>query len=242
MAGSAAVCRRVARGTSAPFGQRRGRAPRRGWLRCCSKVCSQPFPSFPSTGCVRSPFSVGTRIKAGEAHVSVVMGGGTGIGVLPPPGWLLATIAISYVVVIAWFAARFLWRAIEPFCAAARSRARAPYGGSRAFLGALLEKASAGVSIAASSRIFSPVTMGLRRKLILLPASMGEHLPAADLHTVIAHEFAHIRAKRFPEKPVVPGALPASDLPSGALAYASADHGESRNGLRPDGHGHDGTK
>jgi TonB family protein len=39
--------------------------------------------------------------------------------------------------------------------------------------------------------------MGLRRELILLPASMGELLPAADLRTVIAHEFAHIRRKDF---------------------------------------------
>ena len=49
--------------------------------------------------------------KASEAQVSVVMGGGTGIGALLPPGWLLATIAISYAAVIAWFATRFLWRA-----------------------------------------------------------------------------------------------------------------------------------
>src|SRR6202008_1038403 len=35
------------------------------------------------------------------------------------------------------------------------------------------------------------------RRLILLPTSLGDLLPAADLHTVIAHEFAHIRRKDF---------------------------------------------
>jgi TonB family protein len=54
-----------------------------------------------------------------------------------------------------------------------------------------------GVSMAASSRIFSPVTMGLRRKLLLLPATMVDALPEADLQTVIAHEFAHMQRKDF---------------------------------------------
>ena len=53
------------------------------------------------------------------------------------------------------------------------------------------------ISIAASSRIFSPVTMGLRRKLLLLPVSMVDVLPEVDLHTVIAHEFAHMHRKDF---------------------------------------------
>jgi beta-lactamase regulating signal transducer with metallopeptidase domain len=176
--------------------------------------------------------------KAGEAQVSVVTGGGTGIGVLPLPGWLAPTIAISYAVVIAWFAARFLWWAIN-LSVLRREAVPLRLTGEAALLWARCSKGFAGVSIAASSRIFSPVTMGLRRKLILLPANMAELLTAADLHTVIAHEFAHIQRKDF--LTVVPGALPACDLPSAALAYAGNDHGESRNGLRPDGYGQDGT-
>jgi TonB family protein len=134
--------------------------------------------------------------RAGEAHVSVVMGGGTGIGGLPAPGWLLATIAISYVVVVAWFAARFLWRAIG-LSALRQEAVPVRLTGEAALFWERCSKGFRGVSMAASSRIFSPVTMGLRRELILLPTSMGEHLPAADLHTVIAHEFAHIRRKDF---------------------------------------------
>jgi len=134
--------------------------------------------------------------RAGEAQVSVVMGGGTGIGVLPPPGWLLATIAISYAVVVAWFAARFLWRAIS-LSALRREAVPVRLTGEAALFWERCSKGLRGVSMAASSRIFSPVTMGLRRELILLPASMGELLPAADLHTVIAHEFAHIHRKDF---------------------------------------------
>jgi TonB family protein len=134
--------------------------------------------------------------KASEAQVSVVMGGGTGIGVLPLPGWLPATIAISYAVVIAWFAARFLWWA-KSLSVLRREAVPVHLAGEASLFWSRCSKGFAGVSIAASSRIFSPVTMGLRRTLILLPASLAELLTAADLHTVIAHEFAHIQRKDF---------------------------------------------
>jgi TonB family protein len=52
-------------------------------------------------------------------------------------------------------------------------------------------------SVAAASQIFGPVTVGFARKLVLLPAGMVAELPVADLHTVIAHEFAHMRRNDF---------------------------------------------
>jgi TonB family protein len=134
--------------------------------------------------------------KASEAQVSVVMGGGTGIGVLPLPGWLPATIAISYAVVIVWFAARFLWWAIS-LSVLRREAVPVRLTGEAALFWARCSEGFADASIAASSQVFSPVTMGLRRTLILLPASMAELLTAGDLHTVIAHEFAHIQRKDF---------------------------------------------
>ena len=96
--------------------------------------------------------------------------------------------------------------------------------------------------IAASSRIFSPVTMGLRRKLLLLPVTMVDVLPELDLHTVIAHEFAHMQRKDFMKNLLYELlSLPVS-LPSAALAYSRAHHGKPRNRLRPDGGGNDRTK
>ncbi|MGH9519801.1 MAG: TonB family protein, partial [Terriglobales bacterium] len=49
-----------------------------------------------------------------------------------------------------------------------------------------------GASIAASSGIFGPITIGFSRKLVLLPLSMVSGVSEEDLQTVIAHEFAHI--------------------------------------------------
>ena len=53
------------------------------------------------------------------------------------------------------------------------------------------------MAIASSSRIRGPVTIGLTRKLLLLPATMVARLPESDLRTVIAHEFAHMRRNDF---------------------------------------------
>jgi TonB family protein len=54
-----------------------------------------------------------------------------------------------------------------------------------------------GASIAASSNTFGPVTLGMRRKLVLLPSHMLTRLAMADLQTVMAHECAHIRRQDF---------------------------------------------
>jgi TonB family protein len=136
--------------------------------------------------------------RPGEAHVSVAIGQGTGIGVLHLPDVLLGTIVIVYVAVTAFFVTRFLWRAIN--LSALRGEAvPVPLTGQAAFFWerCLKRFEVQGASIAASSRVFGPVTLGIHRKLLLLPVNVIEELPEADLHTVIAHEFAHMRRKDF---------------------------------------------
>lgn len=135
--------------------------------------------------------------RAGEAHVSVVVGAGAGIGVLPLPGMMLA-IAIAYAAVCGYFAARFLWRGVN-LRAMRREAVPVVLTGDAALFWARCAKSSAidDASIAASSRIFGPVTMGLRGKVLLLPVSMVGVLPEVDLHTIIAHEFAHMHRRDF---------------------------------------------
>jgi bla regulator protein blaR1 len=136
--------------------------------------------------------------RAGDAHVSVVIGGGTGIGVFPLPGVLLMAIAIIYAAVSTYFVARFLWRSAT-LSALRREAVAVLLTGEAALFWARCARRfeTSDVSIAASSRIFSPVTMGLRRKLLLLPVTMVDVLPELDLHTVIAHEFAHMQRNDF---------------------------------------------
>ena len=51
--------------------------------------------------------------------------------------------------------------------------------------------------VAASSEIASPITLGIRRPTLLLPAHIEAALLAEDLDAALAHEFAHMRRRDF---------------------------------------------
>ena len=136
--------------------------------------------------------------SADRARVSVTMGTGIGFGAFNLPAGFLAAIAVAYCAVSVYFAARFVWRWWR--LGAIRREAREVELTGQAAISWAECCARFGVneaSIASSSRVFSPVTMGLSQKLLLLPAGMDSSLPEADLRTVIAHEFAHIRRNDF---------------------------------------------
>jgi TonB family protein len=136
--------------------------------------------------------------RAGDAHVSAVMGAGTGAGMLHVPAVLLIAIAILYATVSAYFVARFLWRSATLTALRGEAVAVLLTGEAASFWARCSSRFDTNdVTIAASSRIFSPVTLGWRRKLLLLPVTMVDVLPELDLHTVIAHEFAHMQRKDF---------------------------------------------
>jgi TonB family protein len=139
-----------------------------------------------------------TPLHAGDAHVSVAMGPGIPLGILHVPPLLLTGIAIAYGAVSAYFAARFLWRC-QKLRTIREQSAELVLTGDAALYWAQCSKRFGikTASIATSSQIFSPVTMGLTRKLVLLPDAMVSELPAADMHTVIAHEFAHMHRNDF---------------------------------------------
>ena len=83
------------------------------------------------------------------------MGAGNGIGVLQLPGVLLGAIAILYAAVSAYFAARFLWRAIN-LSALRREAVPVRLTGEAALFWARCSTRFEvqDVSIAASSRVF----------------------------------------------------------------------------------------
>jgi len=136
--------------------------------------------------------------RAGGAHVSVVMGPGTAAGAVHLRGGLLTAVAIVYGSAIAYFAARFFWRwmklsVLRRDAAAVVLSSETAIDWARCLRLFEIDKAQ----VATSSRIFGPVTLGVFRKLVLLPASMIAHLPEADLHTVISHECAHMHRNDF---------------------------------------------
>jgi bla regulator protein blaR1 len=146
----------------------------------------------------RFSFWGGHAGRPGEAQVSIVMGAGTGFGEFYVPGALLTAIAIVYAAISLYFAARFVWRSLA-ISDMRRDAGPAVLSGEAAAFWARCSRIFAidTVAIAASSRVAGPITMGVRRKLVLLPLGMAETLPEEDLKTVIAHEFSHMQRQDF---------------------------------------------
>jgi TonB family protein len=138
------------------------------------------------------------RYHPGDGVVSVVMGPGSALGGLPLPRFTLAALAAVYGLTCAWFLARFAWR-----CAGLRAIRREAVDvpetaeATQCCASAAQRLGLKGISLAASTRVFSPVVLGLRRRTILLPESMLPRLTGADLEAVIAHECAHLLRNDF---------------------------------------------
>lgn len=153
--------------------------------------------------------------RGGEPHVSVTMGPGSLLSEFQMPSVLLVAIAIAYGLVSIYLFLRFAWRC-RRLGFLRRGAAEAVFPVEFAdFWTQCSKKFGIGeVSLATSSQIFAPVTLGISRPLVLLPLSMVDSMPTGDLHTVIAHEFAHIRRNDFSKNLVYELlALPASYHP-----------------------------
>lgn len=173
-------------------------AEHRAWV--CVLLLQGLLPAFSSLPheWLQAYLPWGSGASGGEAHVSVVTGAGTVLSAPHLPAALLAAVAIAYCAVSAYFVARFVWRWAK-LHTLRRDAKRVVLTGEAALCWAqCAEKFGIdGVSIATSPRIFGPVTMGFSRRLVLLPANMLPGLGQAEMQTLIAHEFAHIRRNDF---------------------------------------------
>ena len=132
------------------------------------------------------------------ATVSVVHGPGLALASLHLSPRLLATVAILYGLFLLGVFTRFLWRA-SSLAALRRSTTALPLSleSTRFVEQCRSHFAIPNATVATSPRNRGPITFGLRRPLILLPASMLADLSEADLHTILAHEFAHLHRHDF---------------------------------------------
>lgn len=140
----------------------------------------------------------GGSMSNGQPHVSVVMGAGTVVGNPHFPTGLLAALVIAYAAITAWFAARFLWR-MRKIHLLRRNAAEVTLSDDAAQCWAECAKVFGvkGASAGTSLHLYGPITIGIRRKLVLLPEAMLAALPETELRTAIAHEFAHMRRHDF---------------------------------------------
>lgn len=135
---------------------------------------------------------------AGNAQVTVLIGAGSTTGGFILPAAAITLIVVVYGALTAWFAARFLWRwsrlgrircqSFTVTLAGEPARCWAHYSEHFAVRNA---------SLAASSHVLAPVTMGISRKLLLFPAGITSRISDAEMKSVFAHEFAHMRRNDF---------------------------------------------
>ena len=126
------------------------------------------------------------------------MSAGSGFGDLRIHAGLMAAMACAYTAVTGYFVARFVWRWCKLRAIRHEARQIVLTGDDALYWEQCCRRFGIkGVSLAASARIFSPVTIGLFRKLLLLPMNMASDLPESDLRAVIAHEFAHMSRNDF---------------------------------------------
>lgn len=133
------------------------------------------------------------------AHITITMGqpnlAPEGLH-LPPT--LLAAAAILYLAALLYFATRLATGLHQT--ASLRRRAQPlplnGYAGQSYHRFSQLFRVN-NADVAASSEIASPITLGIRRPTLLLPAHIEAALLAEDLDAALAHEFAHMRRRDF---------------------------------------------
>ncbi len=174
----------------------------------------------------------GPPLNNGQPHVSIVMGPGTAFINPHFPAWLLALLAIAYVVITACFVARLAW-SLRTIYVLSRTAEEGTLSADNANYWAQCAEAFgvAGASVRTSPKIYGPITVGIKRKLVLLPPDMLATLPDTELRTAIAHEFAHMRRHDFAKNLLYELlCLPVRFSP-GPLSYTLALDGNARDGL-----------
>ena len=137
----------------------------------------------------------------GHGAVRVILGPGT-VGVsrlLHLPAALITALTLLYAVCLLYAASRLAWglwrteamrRQAQPIDLAADARIRLER--IRRWFGLVYA-----IDIADSSVISGPLSVGIGRPALLLPAGFLDRVSGEDLDTVFAHELAHMRRRDF---------------------------------------------
>ena len=133
-----------------------------------------------------------------DGSVTVIAGSGIAVSPSHLPFWLPTAIVAAYSANLAWFTARFLWRWNKLRTLRAEAvELTLPEETAPFWTQCAQQFGIHGVSLAVSSGISGPITLGFLNKLVLLPMNMAAGAPGADIRAVIVHEFAHIRRNDF---------------------------------------------
>lgn len=140
----------------------------------------------------------GSVTTGGEVRVAVGAGVASGGGVLRLPSGVLAGIAVVYGCLVLYFAGRLAW-GLWRTDVMRRQAERVTLTGGAAQMWERYCKVFAvdAPEVAVSPMISGPVTVGVRRGVLLMPRQFLESVAEGDLDAVVAHEFAHMRRRDF---------------------------------------------
>ena len=136
--------------------------------------------------------------QAGPGSVVVQVGAGVASEGLRFPAAAIVMFIGIYAVATLYLAARFVWRwlrlrELERSADAVRLHEAANGSWQRGVQRFGLER----VALVSSRKIFAPLTMGVAKRCVMLPAEMIATLGDSELETVIGHELAHVKRRDF---------------------------------------------
>jgi beta-lactamase regulating signal transducer with metallopeptidase domain len=160
------------------------------------------------------PWNILSGAPRADARITILAGPGLASSAPHLSPHLLSAIAAVYLLATAYFAARLLW-------SLARTHAMQRHAAPLQLTGAAASTWARccnhfhlrNAHVATSLHILSPVTIGIRHRLLLLPVALPSDLLAEDLNAALAHECAHMHRNDF-----------AKNLAYAALALPIAYH------------------
>ena len=131
-------------------------------------------------------------------HVTITMGPAQAAAGFRMPPTLLAAAALLYLGALLFFATRLCIGLYQTASLRRRAEPLALTGyASQSYhrYAQLFNVPDA--QLAASAEIAGPITLGVRRPILLLPSELDTNLLGEDLDAALAHEFAHMRRRDF---------------------------------------------
>lgn len=177
------------------------RAEHRVWV--VTLLAQSLLPAFSTVTWQHAVRWLQTFLADGSTHgsvgnVIVQQGAGNTPGALALPAWVLHMAVLLYLSGFAYFAARLAWQWMRLRTLRQEARPIELHGdAAKRWNRCTQHYRITHVQLVTSEHVAAPVTLGLRRPLLVLPESLAPELCGTEQETVLAHECAHIARRDF---------------------------------------------